>query len=211
MFLLPLLPLFCAIFSSAEIHCYHDPAIVLPTLASCNRVFNELRTWADECGDSPRDFGPAPASPGGISLPLRFIDPIQSSGPVKCGIDMSWAPRPWVPPPPPLGVERFSPWDILWQAGTMMRMCFYSYRPEQPSSLQLGYTWIKPHQWVLVQIVAVVVDEGNSGSGDGNLTVVLGNGTNVTVDANMSNPSTCGSSITLANTSGNTTEAVVAA
>ena len=92
-----------------------------------------------------------------------------------------------------------------------MRMCFYLYRPDQPYSLQLGYTWIKPDQWVVVQIVPVVVDEGNSGSGDGNLTVMMRNGTNATVDASMFNPSTCGGAITLPNASGNATETVVAA
>ena len=91
-----------------------------------------------------------------------------------------------------------------------MRMCCNSYGP-QPYSLQLGYTWIKPDQWVVVQIVPVFVDEGIAGSGEGNLTVMMGNGTNATVDANMFNPSTCDVAITLHNASGNATEAVVAA
>ena len=95
-----------------------------------------------------------------------------------------------------------------------MRMCFYSYPSPQPDLLQLGFTWIKPHQWVMVQFVPVLVNEGNAGdlgSGIGNVTVVMGNGTNTTVDASMFNPSTCGSPITLSSASGNTTEEVVAA
>ena len=213
MFFLPILSLVCAGLSSAEIHCYNDPEIVLPTDASCNRAFSELHRWIVNCGASARDFGPSPASPDGIPLPQRFIDP-QRSDPVECGIVISWAPRPWVPPPAPFGVDRLSPWDLLFGASTIMRMCFYSYPSPQPDLLQLGFTWIKPHQWVMVQFVPVLVNEGNAGDlggGIGNVTVVMGNGTNTTVDASMFNPSTCGSPITLPSASGNTTEAVVAA
>ena len=92
----------------------------------------------------------------------------------------------------------------------MMRMCLKSYGP-QPYPLQLGYTWIKPDQWVVVQIVPVIFDEGYPGSGEGDVTVVTGNGMNTIVNASLFNPGTCGSSITLASASGNATEAVVAA
>ena len=94
-----------------------------------------------------------------------------------------------------------------------MRMCLYSYPSHQTYLLQLGYAWIQPHQWVVVQFVPVLVNGGNAGnlgSGNGNVTV-MGNGTNMSVDASMFNPSTCGSPITLPSVSGNTTEAVVAA
>ena len=205
MFFLPILSLFCAVLSSAEIHCYDDPAIVLPTWASCNRALVELRTWVVECGPSPRDFGPAPTSPGGIALPQHFIDP-QRSESLKCGIHISWAPKPWVPPPAPLGVDSFSPTYILIDAGSIMRKCLYT--------LQLGYAWIQPHQWVVIEFVRVYNKEGNSGdlgSGNGNVTVMMRNGTNATVNASMFNPSTCGGAITLPNASGNATETVVAA
>lgn len=214
MFFLSILSLFCAVLSSAEIYCYDDPAIVLPTLASCYRAFGELRMWVGACGASPRNFSPAPASPSNIPLPQRFIDP-QRNDSVKCGINISWAPRPWVPPPVPLSVDRFSPFEILWDAGTIMRMCFYPYGPShKPYSIRLGYTWVKPHQWVVIQFVAVFFDEGNAGdlgSGNENVTVVMDNETNTTVDASTFNPSTCGSPITLPNDSRNATEAVVAA
>ena len=78
----------------------------------------------------------------------------------------------------------------------------------------MGYAWIQPHQWVVVQYVLVHNEGGNSsdvGNGNGNVTVVMNNGANITVDASMFNPSTCGSAITLPNDSENITEAVVAA
>ncbi len=213
MFFLPILSLFCAVLSSAEVHCYNDPALVLPTLESCDRALFKLRTWVGDCGASPRDFGPAPASLGGIPLPQHFIDP-QRSDSVKCGISISWAPRPWVPPPAPLGVDSFSPTYILYDAGKIARNCLYLYRPSEVYPIRLGYAWIKPHQWVVVQFVVVHKKEGDSGdlgSGNGNVTLVMDNGANTTVDASMFNPSTCGSPITLPTDSGNASEAVVAA
>ena len=66
----------------------------------------------------------------------------------------------------------------------------------------------------MVQYVPVLDKKGNSGdlgSGNGNVTVVIGDGPNTTVDTNMFNSSTCGNPITLPNASGNATEAVVAA
>ena len=66
----------------------------------------------------------------------------------------------------------------------------------------------------MVQYVPVLDNQGNSGdlgSGNGNVTLVMDNGANTTVDANMFNPSTCGSPITLPDDLANSTEAVAAA
>lgn len=214
MFLLPILSLFCAVLSSAEVQCYADPAIVLPTLASCTRALSLLETWVRACGASPRNFRPAPASPGDIPLPQRIIDPLGSNS-IKCGIVISWAPRPWVPPPRPLDVDRFPPTEILYDAVRILRLCAYGYSPSrQLYPLLLGYAWVGPHQWVMVQYVPVLDNPGNSGdlgSGNGNVTLVMDNGANKTVDANMFNPSTCGSPITLPDDLANSTEAVAAA
>ena len=67
---------------------------------------------------------------------------------------------------------------------------------------------------MLVQFHEVHHYEGNSsdlGSGNGNLTVMMGNGANITADANMFDPRTCARPVTLQDESGNATEAVVAA
>lgn len=214
MFFLPILSLFCTVVSSSEPHCYNDQAIFLTTLASCFRAFDELQEWVGECGASPRDFGPAPVSSGGIPLPQLFIDP-QRSDSVRCGISISWAPGPRVPPPAPSDVDRFSPTHISLCAGSIMRTCLYSHGPSRELyPLKFGFAWIRPHQWVVVKYVLVHDNGGNSsdlGSGNGNVTVVMGNGANTTVDASIFNPSTCGSPITLPNDSGNASEAVVAA
>ena len=213
MYFLPILSLYCAFLSSAEIIC-SDSEIILPTLDSCARALHELSTWVEGCGASPRDFGPVIASPGVIPLPQYFVDP--QINVVKCGIIISWAPRPSVPPPAPLAVDTFYPTVIVYEAARIMRLCAYSNSQlyDQRYPRKLGRAWIQPHQWVLVQFVPLLVNEGNSGdlgSGNGNVTVMVDNGANTTVDASMINPSTCGSPSTLPNAPGNATEAVVAA
>ncbi len=215
MFVLPILSVFCAVLSSAHTICYDPPELIHATLASCTRVLAELQTWVTECGASPRDFGPAPVSPGVIPLSQHFIDP-QRSADVKCGIDVLWAPFPGRPPPAPSTVDNFNPAEILHVASRIMNLCLYPYpySPIQRYPLSLGAEWIQPHEWVLVRYVQVRGNEGNSselGSGNGNVTVAMDFGTNTIVDGSMFNPSTCGSPITLPNDSGNATEAVGAA
>ena len=162
---------------------------------------------------SPRDFGPAPVDPGVIRLPQYFIDP-QTDSLQKCGISVFWAPRPT--PPGPQRVDHLSPIAILDHAARIMRLCAYGHGEahHRQYPLKLGYAWIWPRQWVLVQIYGSRHMEGNTtdiGGGKGNLTVMMGDGANTTFDAGLFNPSTRGSPVTLQNGLGNVTEGVVAA
>ena len=212
MFSLPILSLFCAVLSTAETICYTDPELILPPIASCTRALQELQTWLGECGMSTRDFGPAPVSPGVIRLPQNFIDP-QNDSLIKCGISVFWAPRPMASPPGRLRVDQISPTAIFIYAARIMHTCAYEHGEahHQQYPLKLGYAWIWPRQWVLVQFHAIRHGEGNSsdsGDGNGNLAVMMGDGVNTTVDARMFNLSTCGSPVTLQNEWGNATEAV---
>ena len=164
---------------------------------------------------STRDFGPAPVDPGVIRLPRYFIDP-QNDSLIKCGISVFWAPRPMVSPPGRLRVDHIAPVAILYHAARIMRICAYAHGEahHQQYPLKLGYAWIWPRQWILVQFHGIRHYEGNSsdlGSGNGNLIVMMGNGANRTVDASMFNPRTCDRPVTLQNELGNATEAVVAA
>ena len=212
MFFLPLVSLFCAALSSAEVICYIDPGLHLPPVVSCTRALHSLRTWVGECGIFPQDFGPAPLDPGVIRLPQYFIDS-QNDSPIKCGISVFWAPRPGASLPGSVRVDHICPISILHHAARIMRICAYGPGEghTRPYPLKLGYAWIWLRQWVLVQFHAIRGNSPELGGGNGSLTVMMDGGANTTVDAGLFNPSTCGSPVRLLNQLGNGTEAAVEA
>ena len=106
------------------------------------------------------------------------------------------------------------PVSILYHAARIMRICAYGPGEghTRPYPLKLGYAWIWPRQWVLVQFHAIRRNSPDLGVGVGSLTVMMDGGANTTVDKGLFNLRTCGGPVTpLQNGFGNITEAAVAA
>ena len=113
-------------------------------------------------------------------------------------------------------IDHISPSGYFGSRSSDRRICAYAHGEahHQQYPLKLGYAWIWPRQWVLVHFHGIRRYEGDSsdlGSGNGNLSVMMGNGANTTVDESMFTPRTCGRLVTLQNESGNAIEAVVTA
>ena len=203
MYLSLILTLFWAtVLSRAETICDDDTPIV-PTVDSCERALGHMEDFINKCGQRARFFGPTPVNDGLVSLPQSFIDPFSTVRP-RCCITILWDPRPGFQPPAE-NYDTLKPIKLQQAAFRVRDDCVKL--PRYGTLRRLGHEWIQPNQWVKVQFAAAFDNNQHLDTLEdvesGTMTMVLANGTNITVPSSMFNRHTYDSGLRLPIKSGN--------
>ena len=176
--------------SFAEIICNPNvPYNLIPELASCDYALRQLVTTQQQCGSRNIIFSPSARGAFVHSLPSIFVGAgpdYTPAGDTWCTVLILWQPRPTARPPR-VDEDIFPFWKILRAAYGIREQCMVGRPGHLP---QIGRTWIKPNEFVDVQIAGVFPSEvGDRVSGDAllegkNMTLILADGSRLEVSSN---------------------------